>query len=142
MRSERVQELKALVGALSSEPTENLYWLVGYEDNSSSEEDYCKRCAAEEAQVSPNSVVDGGWAKESDSLRECAKCGVRLRCWPTDLGARDEIEHAQKHKPSTPADWWALRWAMEALVHADPMWELIERLLQQWGITKEGKDGT
>lgn len=141
MRAERVQKLKALVGALSSEPTENLYWLI-YEDGSESFDDYCKRCAADKAQVQTKIVIDGGWAKESDFLRECSQCGVQLRCWPTGLGARDEIYHAQKHKPSTPADWWALRWAMEALVHADPMWELIERLLQQWGITKESQDGT
>lgn len=140
MIAERVELLKTLVGALSSEPTEELYWLR-YESGDQSEEVYCKRCAADRSQVRPNSAVDGGWAMESDSLQECSKCGVRLRCWPTDLGARDEIEHAQKHK-STPADWWALRWAMEGLVHADLKWELIERLLQQWGITEESKDGT
>lgn len=141
MRAERVQELKALVGALSSEPTEDLYWLV-YEGGEQSEEVYCKRCAADKAQVRAEIGIDGGWAGDSDGLRECDSCGVRLRCWPTDYGAKEEIRVAQEHKPETPEDWWALRWAMEALVHADPMWELIERLLQQWGITEEGQDGT
>jgi hypothetical protein len=85
MIAERVELFKTLVGALSREPTEELYWLR-YESGEQSEEVYCKRCAADKAQVGAEIGIDGGWAGDSDDLRECESCGVRLRCWPTDYG--------------------------------------------------------
>lgn len=141
MKAERVQELKDLVGALSAEPTESLYWLC-HEDGSQSEEVYCKSCADEQAKKQAGTDIDGGWSWESDTTRECEKCGVHLRCWPTDCGAREAIEAAKAHAPETPEDWWELRWAMEGLIASNPLWETIENMLQSWGIDKGNDDGS
>lgn len=133
MEMDRVFHLRDAVGRLSSEPTEERYW-IREDDGSPSEDVFCKNCAEEHVKTLANAEIDGGWACESDYMEECALCGVRLRCWPTDYAAREEIKHAQQHKPEDPEDWWALRWAMEGIVSRDPLWETIEGLLTTWGL--------
>lgn len=135
MDADRVFELCETVGKLSSEPTEESYWL-DLADGSQSEEDFCRSCAEERVKTLA-ARIDGGWALESDHLKECAQCGVRLRCWATDYAAREVVEHVQQHKPDTPEDWWVLRWAMEGLVSRDPLWEEVERLLAEWGLASQ-----
>ena len=75
-------------------------------------------------------------ASPSDNREYCKECGVTLAVTPTEVMAKDEIEHLTTYPPTTPTEWWRLSMALEALTHASPLWPTVAKLVSAW-TTKE-----